>query len=84
MTSAIVLTEEQERLLRETAADLEVRSVSGLVLGTLIRDCAEECVEVDPEVLKILIDRMSMKNVEWRTTDQVLERLKQIDAQCGE
>lgn len=82
----IVLTEEQESALRSTTSTVPVHNRAGRMIGVLIQDIdiPDESVKLDPEVIEILAERMSMKNIQWRTTAEVLERLDEIDRQCCE
>ncbi len=81
---AIVLNPVQENQLRGVTGEIEVTNANGRRIGVLVlNDALQSGVQLDPEVAKILAERMSAENVEWRTTEQVLKRLDQIDRQCS-
>ncbi len=82
----IILTEEQEAAIRGATTSVPVQNQAGRVIGVLIRELKTPpgAVQLDPEVARILVERMTMENPQWRTTAEVLERLDQIDRQCSE
>jgi hypothetical protein len=78
--SALVLDETQVKAVLETEGNLPVRDASGRELGTLVRAevSAIEQIRLSPEELDQLLERMSMRETEWKTTGQVLDELQRL------
>jgi hypothetical protein len=78
--SALVLDETQVKAVLEAEGNVPVRDASGRELGTLVRAdvSAKEQIQLSPEELDQLLERMSMRDAEWKTTGQVLDELQEF------
>lgn len=81
--STLVLDDRQSHLVAESDGSLEVRDSDGRLIGTLLRtgETDDEAVEISPAVARELIRRMSMKDIQWRTTEEVLAHLNGLTPQ---
>lgn len=76
--SVLVLDDVQVKTVLDAGGDVTVRDAAGHELGTLVRASATETVRLTPEDLDQLLERMSMRDVEWKTTGQVLDELQKL------
>jgi len=77
--STLVLDERQSQLVAKSDGSVEVVDANGRIVGTLLRaDESDEPVQVSPEEMQELIRRMSMKDVHWKTTAEVLADLNRL------
>lgn len=73
----LTLTDQQVQIVRESDPRVSVCDPSGREIGVLIRhECPENAnVYLTPEVVEILIERMSRHDNEWIPSEQVLKNL---------
>jgi hypothetical protein len=77
----LVLNESQEAAVRVGGGEISVVSQSGERLGTLVCEAVEEApIQLSVEEVEELARRMSMTDVKWLTTEEVLASLRQLDA----
>lgn len=81
--SPLVLTPAQEELLKDAPSSVPVQNSEGKIIGAVIVEAFEpgEPVHLSIEEIEELARRMSMKDVRWFTTAEVLARLDELDAE---
>lgn len=78
----LVLNEEQSTAVRAADGPVTVRDQSGHVLGKILPDQSPSSSNgggLTEEVLAKLERRMAMKDIQWLTTEEVLEKLSLLD-----
>ena len=76
--STLILDERQSQVVAMSDGSVEIRDANGRLLGTLTpTDAPDELgpIELRPDVVEELIRRMSQDNIQWATTEEVLQRL---------
>jgi hypothetical protein len=78
--STLVLDERQSQLVATSDGSVNVVDANGRIVGTLRRadESEDEPIQVSPEELQELIRRMSMKDIQWKTTAEVLADLNRL------
>jgi hypothetical protein len=78
--STIVLNERQSELVAKSDGSVEVLDANGRLLGMLMRadNPDDEPVQITPEEMQELLRRMSMKDIQWKSTAEVLADLNSL------
>ena len=77
--STIILDERQSQVVATSSGTVEVLDANGGAIGTLTKGGESDVpVELDEETVRELIRRMSMKDIQWRTTAEVLASLEAL------
>lgn len=78
--TTLVLNERQSDIVAGCNHLLEVRDSNGRLIGRLQKaDSDEGPMELNEDTVRELIRRMSMKDIQWRTTADVVASLEALD-----